>query len=626
MSNHWALAVLAVAALGGCGEEAAGGAPSNMNPVRVDAGGVPDGGTDGGTDVALGATNGLRLRARYRQPPSFTGQSAGHLNELTLLDDELFVANGQDAFSTLRVGSGGAVESVSDIPVGLAPQWPQFCTTTAVHRASRTLFCGYAQSPDGAIAAFDLTDARAPRLRDASALRDPRLTPRRLHIVGDTLYLAAFQAGLLAATIAPSGALEGLRETGVTGDVRFVDGDAARLVALDHALGLRVLRPDGGAWSVAGSLALAGPKLGLRVVADQALVALGSEGAAIVDLGGTTPREVLRLRPPGVVTSIDRQGALVAVSCTSGVFLYDVGGAQPTLRGWAPARSIMLDVRFHRGDLVVADWEDVAQYSVSATGVSDLVEVGWGQFIGVGTLPLGLRNPGDRPRGVEVVTSSGARLQQVLLAPGETRVVELAPTAVSTDRAPLVQGTVSVRASPAIPGVNDQQSVRFVFRGAPGPAAPPGVGDAMPPFSVARSASESLRLPLSGQTTRYVFYSHDCAAVWPQVEDLSYLASVQRLPLDATPVLIAKDDPARLGFTRRFAIENLLSGYYGAQFDAVPAEVRSSVAPYGEDLYYSTFQIRELRGGAAHPTDYVVAPNGRVLRVERIYRGAYPLP
>lgn len=577
-------------------------------------------------DDTLPSTNGLRIRVRYHQPVSFTGQSAGHLNELTVLDDALFIANGQDAFSTLQLPAGGALTSVATVPAGLAPPSWQICTTMAVHRASRTVFCGYAQAFEPAIVAFDVSDPQGPRLRDAAALRDPRLTPRRLLVVGDTLYLASFQAGLLAATISPTGGLSALRETGVAGDLRFVDGDERRLVALDHALGLRVLRPDGARWSVGGTLALSGPKLGLRVVGEQALVALGSEGAALVDLRGDAPREALRLRPPGVVTSVDRMGALVAVTCTSGVFLYDVGRARPLLRGWSPARSIMLDGRFHHGDLVVTDWEDVVQFSVNAMGVADLVEVGWGQLVNAGKLPVGLRNPGDVARAVELRTEAGTMLQRVALAPGEARVVELDPAALSFERPPNASATVIVRSPASATAACTRQAVRFVRRVGSEPVAPPGVGDAMPPLVVALSATESLRLPLPGQRTRVVFYSHDCAAVWPQVEDLNYLATVNRLPLDAMPVLLAQENPARFGFTRRFALGNLIAAYYGGRFDPVPDAVRASLAPYGEDLYYSTFQIRDLRGGAAHPNDYVVAPDGRVTRIERLYRGAYTLP
>jgi hypothetical protein len=444
-------------------------------------------------------------------------------------------------------------------------------------------------------------------------------------VLGDTLLVAAFQSGLLAAPISPAGELGALEDTGVEGDARFVDGDASRLVVLDHARGVRVLTPDGARWTQrTADLPLPGPKLGLRVVGGEALVALGSEGAALVSLDGAGPRETLRLRPPGVVSSVDRAGALVAVTCLSGVFLYDVATTPATLRGWAPARSIMLDGRFVGGDLVVTDWEDLVRFAIDPAGVAEGVDVGWGQYVAEGPVTVSLRNPLPAARRARVLSAGNEPLAEVTLLPGEARTVEIDAARIRLSGG--APASAEIRVVTVVDGGETRpQTVRVVRRAASSPAVPPAVGDAMPSLLVATSRTETLRLPLPGTSTRLVFYAHACAAVWPQLEDLNYLTATGRPPLDAVPVILAQEDTARFGFTQRFGLRDLVSAYYGGRPGEVPPAVSEALAPYG-DLYYGTFQLRELRGGAAHPTDYVVAPSGRVTRIERIYRGLYPLP
>jgi hypothetical protein len=73
------------------------------------------------------------------------------------------------------------------------------------------------------------------------------------------------------------------------------------------------------------------------------------------------------------------------------------------------------------------------------------------------------------------------------------------------------------------------------------------------------------------------------------------------------------------GYARRWALDGAAHGHFGY---IAPPEV---VAHNGsEDLYEQRFQIRELPGAAAHPTDYLVE-DGVVEAVEVYYRGAHPL-
>jgi hypothetical protein len=286
----------------------------------------------------------------------------------------------------------------------------------------------------------------------------------------------------------------------------------------------------------------------------------------------------------------------------------------------------MLEGRFLGGDLVVTDWEDLVRFAVDPTGVAVGIDVGWGQYTADGPVPVTLRNPLPSARTARIVDANGAELGAITLPPGETRAVDIDPARIPFSGGTPRTASLRVLTSDAEGDDARQRVVRVVRRASGSVAVPPAVGDAMPSLLVASSPTETLRLPLPGAITRLVFYSHDCAAVWPQLEDLNYLTALGRPPLDAIPVILARENPARFGFTQRFALSSLVSAYYGGGPGDLSPAVSDALAPYGDDLYYATFQLRELRGGAAHPTDYVVAASGRVTRTERIYRGRYPLP
>lgn len=566
------------------------------------------------SDVAP-ASLALRETARRRHPYGGSGQTAGHLNATLLIDDRAYVANGQDAFGTYHLTDDGGLEVDLPLPEGDISARGLFCTTLAWHAPSRTIYCGYAIAARDGLAAFDLTRSDEPSLRATRATTDPRAHPRSLWVVGDTLYLAVFGEGLLAAPIEAGGALGALRVAWSGGDARFVGGDARRLVVAARERGLVVLEPAAETLRERGSLALDGPPQDLSVRGDRAVVALGSEGAVVVDLSGASPREVVRVRPPGVVTSADLEVDHLAVACTSGVFLYDLSGASPRLLGFSPATSIMLHARFHHGSLIVADWTHMVRYAVDPRGRSAGLDVSWGTYQVSWPVRVSLRNPGPEPLRVAALFASP-------IEAGETRDVVL-------DGAPLGQGRDEMRLE-VIPRTLDGLSgptaqVTVLVRGPHSPPLPPPVGGAMPRVTFALSGGGTLPLPLPEGRTRYVYYSADCAAMWTQIEDLDHLEGLGERLRGAAPVFLSREDPARFEFQRRWGLRHARFVYYGGPFDPVPDEVRRSVAPYGEDLYYDTFVNSSLRSGAAHPTDYTVEADGTVVAVERLYRGRYLL-
>lgn len=563
---------------------------------------------------------GLTRRIADRQQYAGGAQTAGHLGEVVPVPPRVYVANSADWFGTWRTDVPEGLRVMLSRPSGDCGG-PCQCTTLAHHPASATMFCGDPFSPRP-LMSFDLARPDDPALRDRAPLDDPRLHPRDLYVDGDTLLVASFDEGLLAADIAPDGSLSRLRRA-LAGDVRFVSGDGGRLAALDRDRGLLRLRRAGETLAADGALALDGPRINLTVRGRWALVALGSEGASVVDLDAALPTEITRLRPPGVVTAADRAGDLVAVACTSGVYLYDLSVAPPRVRGFSPAGWVMLDARFIDGEVVASDWEALARLAVRADGRVLTLDGSWGSYHAGDEATVALRNPGDEPlsasflgppaiRGVTRVPPGG--VVRLALDPAWTRA--LAPPR-------QVEGSFSTFADD---GASTQDPrIRVAFRAPDSPALPPAEGEPMPPLTLPTPGGGTLALPLPGTVTRLVFYTYDCAAMWPELEDLDHLARVGATPDGEAPVFIDIADPTRSGVVPRWRLDASRHAFTQPSGEDEPAAVRDTRARLGDDPYERSFLNSRIRGGAHHPTDYVVDARGAVLRVERLYRGRHPL-
>jgi hypothetical protein len=153
-----------------------------------------------------------------------------HLFDL-LVSDRLYLANSFGTAVAYDVSDDGLSLALPPGAALLAR-----CTSLALHDASRRLYCAAVDLPTVALLNADTGNVVPP----GNLLSGFGRGYRDLHVVGDLLYLAAFDAGLQRAPIHPDGSLGDL-ETVLDGEVVGVDGDAARLVVLDRARGLRIL-------------------------------------------------------------------------------------------------------------------------------------------------------------------------------------------------------------------------------------------------------------------------------------------------------------------------------------------------------------------------------------------------
>lgn len=568
-------------------------------------------------------TVGLQPLARLTAPNGGTTQNAGHLNEILPVGDLLYAANAEDTVATFGLSVDGSVRSIAALPTGVDGRTGRVCTTVALHPTSRTIYCGFTEDASRGLTTFRLGDDGVPALRDTNAIESLVLNVRDLHVVGDTLYFALFRGGLWAASIAADGALSNFHDTGLAGDIRFVEGDASRLVVLDNDRGLVIARPEGERVVELGRLGLDGPKIGLSLRGDRALVALGSAGAYSVNVAGERPVVEAVYRPPGVVTSVDRDGDALAVACTSGVFLYDVAGGSARLAGFANARAIMLYARFHRGELLVADWLDLVRYRVNLQGRPRALDVSWGTYEREeARARLVVRNVSDEPLTFDGHNSFSSHT----VGAGTTAEVPLAPNLFRDDGDEIWLLNLEVRTldeDGCVTSLFNSRALRR--RGALGPRTRPAIGDRMPTFLAASPGGGSFVVPREGEVTRVVFYEADCAAMWPEMLDLEYLTARRLDPNGTIPVLISDTNPSRLHVPARWGLRSVRFGYTGSRFDTVPADVEASAARYGGDVYTHGFIQNDMLSGARHPTDYTVDRDGVVRAVERLYRGLRPL-
>jgi hypothetical protein len=550
------------------------------------------------------------------------------LVELAPYGDVFYVANSNDQFAAYLMEPDGGLLTTFMRPPPLEGVHVVRCTTIAVHAPSSSLYCGHDEATQ--ILAYDISDPERPVLRDPVALTG-ELWVRDLAVIGDTLYLSRFDRGLSASFIGVDGALGEPVQLVSTGNIRFVDGGEP-LVAVSSDRGLIVFDGLGADATVRAELALDGPPQDLRVVEGRALVALGSFGVAVVDISSNPPRIEHTIRPPAVATSVDLEGAALAVTTLTGAYLYDLRDSPPRLAGFAPAggadnrdSGVMLHGRFIGGDLVVSDWTYVERYAVDIDGEVLDVDHPRGLYLAPGMdAVIPFRNDGPHP--IIVSLRVGADTVEATVPPTETVRVTVEAARVAT--LPLLHSDEPTRAlwlttrSAANPSDVRRSQVALLLRldDADPPTHHPAPGDSLPSIALADPTSEIIRLPMTAERQRLMFFTTDCAAMWPVLEDAAYLSSRGALDEGAVLHLISQADIGAWGWNLRWGVEGIRYGHYDVY--APPAVV----AENGTGLVYEVFfQIRELPGAAAFPTDYVVSTDGHVERVETYYRGAHPL-
>ncbi len=546
--------------------------------------------------------------------------TADHLGEFVIVDDAVIVTNSNDALTIVQRNSLKLA-----MPIVGYPELGARCTTIDVHTPSKTLYCASDSSEE--ILAFDLTTPTHPAFREV-VVSQPDMVVADLTVVGDTLWIAHYNAGISRAAIAPSGQIDDHTSVLAGEHVRKIAASEGDLFALTGTRGLIKLQlGEDGQLSEVWQLPLEGPPLDLSLRGRRAVVALGSGGAAVVDLDG--PAVEVHVSPRAVVTSGDLDGDALAVSTLTGMYLYDLSSNAPRLAGFVPSGAwkrsnksgSLLFTRFFEGRLYASDWSYINRFDVDIRGEPRMLDAQRGVYTNANTsISWAVYNPAAQSRKVVFRTGDTVLAEDVLA--GETEAVYTTsdlehftpgrPTWIFVDVYVEDEITTQYISVLRTDGMHDPKT-----QGKPAP------GMAFPPVRLVGDESETrVDLPLP-QRQRVIFYTPDCVAMWPELEDAAYLARSGRLDGGAMPVLIG-NAPVFLEHTTSFGDRLQLHGVVRGRDNDPPPDVTAVNEPL-EPLYDYGFWIEQLPGGAHHPTDYVVAADGTVVAVERSYRGAYPL-
>jgi hypothetical protein len=573
-------------------------------------GGPHDAATDTAKDAAVAPRAGLVETGRGSI--DLRSGASPHLGRLVANGPNVYVANSFDGVAAFRVAADGRVALVKDDR--MAPGVPR-CTTLALHAASSTLFCAAADRTGPALGATT-SPVAAYRLGgpDAFALRDPAVLRvdafvAALHVHGDRLLLAAFDRGLLQARIASDGSLGALVALPGSGDAVALASAGDLLAQIDRDAGLRLWRVTAAAIEPWGEPAtLEGPPLAVTMDGPTVGVALGSQGAAVYAAGGVRPTLLATLRPPCAAVSIALRDAVAAVGCMDGIYLYAWREAPPRLRGFVPTVTASLDVAFTGDALVASDWSAVAAYRVDGAGESVCPLLPRGRYVRRGldvTVPVA--NPG--PTALHLAFDLGGRasdaLPPVTLAPGasiEMRVpagalggddTTILLRARSQEEQAVLGGTTGVICSPGATGG------RAVLQAVSASDESPAIGQAFP--ALAGDPGTLLGpLPLAGRRQLIVFNNDTCIALWPELQDLAWIARHPPTGGAMPVVLVTNDNPTFVANWRLQALGTLL---------------RSD----SYTLYERHFRVERIPG--PWHTEYFVDAQGVVQNAERVYAG-----
>jgi hypothetical protein len=487
-------------------------------------------------------------------------------------------------------------------------------------------------------------------LREPFSFEPPTWAVRDLEVVGDRLLINQFEKGLWTADIDALGQLSGLAHAPVDGNVRFTVAAGGRLVAVFADLAgagteLRVL--DAETFAELDRMSLAGPPLGLSVDVQASgseaaegpvalAVALGSGGMAIVELDGDALHVREQLAPPAVVSHALLSGELAIAITLSGAFAYELGQggmASPRMFGFGPESSgayeregNMLHGVLHEGELLTSDWTWIQRWSVNPDGEVLALDVPRGVYVPpLGPVRWRLRNPGPIALRAEHWVGS-RRVLDVDLEPGEVETIELGVIA----RATILERdepsvTIALRVhDPSVDSSGTPVSISsmMILQRESDDPLPPAVGEQLTTtVTLADIDHELFELPTDpARRVQLVWYSPDCALMWPEFEDLAWL---ERSGIDlgrGDPIYISPVD-VNNGFARRWGLEAVEFGLYGPE---APPEVDAANAGFGGQDLLGVFIVAALPGNA-DVSDYVLDADGTVLSIERMYRGAWSL-
>ena len=597
--------------------------------------------------------SGLVLRGGERATPN------DHLVELVVHEGHVYVGNSNYGLSAMRLEPDGSLTLTQSNTSDVDYPDPHRCTSLAIHRSSDTLYCasdwGWPDSDlpeDPKLTVFDLSEPGNPIVRQRFALGSG--VTRDLEVVGDRLLLHHFDEGLWTVAIEADGSLGPFEtKTAIEGNARVSVGLAggARIATLfSNAGGASnagsAEQPGGGAqlrlytadFVELDRLDLAGPALGLggdesgtaRLVA-----ALGSGGLALIDTADDHLVVSQMFTPPAVVNHAVLDGDRLFAITLSGAFAWVLSeSGEARMIGFGPSGDAgpdragnMLHGVVHEGELITSDWLYVERWAIDPAGVTTTLDVPRGLYVGPsGPIQWQARNVGNERLRVEFkLLGKYDVIAQGELEPGATGSFEIAADA----RAGLLGDEPVTRV------------VGYVYDGEiEGPSAPlsstllvivvrgpdqdpaqgrPAPGDRFPKVALQSSPETTFEVPTpeGGQT---VFFSPDCALMWPQLQDMAWLSRIGQLPREGPAILISQYDVAHDGFAERYGLWGASFGYYGPY---ASAEVAEHNAGFAADVYESFF-IQRMPGDAM-PTDYSIGADGIVRSVERMYRGPWTL-
>jgi hypothetical protein len=462
------------------------------------------------------------------------------------------------------------------------------------------------------IAAIDLSDITRPVVRANRALPNLQLAVADLAVLGNRLFLSRFGEGLWVAEIGADGTLTELTDTGLEGNVRGVaEAPDGGLFVLTADRGLLLAEEDQRGWSEVSALELPGPALHLTAYGDRAIVSLGSQGALLAELDGTELRAVHRFQPWLVVTAAALRDDAAALVGAGGIFVYDLRSEEPRLAGYTDERYLPMDVLFEGETLLVSDWGALRRMPFDLDGVAVGIQTPRGVYLRRGApATLVVRNPGD----VEVTFTIIEGSTEYRIAPGEVLRIERS----AEEMAELGQGFYYRWEAGATSGNRLQH---IATRSEPAlPALPPPTGSVMPPVTVLDELGAQHPLVPEGERLRISFFTTDCAAMWPLLQDSAWLSVRGALDDGAVLQLMPSSGPER---ARAFAATWL------------PVEVRyrfvgaPELNPTFMERGDGPVQFAEAFGmplgdlQCTDPTDYLVRGDGTVESAEREYFGLY---
>lgn len=560
----------------------------------------------------------------------FDSGTLGHSREIVLHEDRILVAdsNGLPILTSAPDGGLTLLHGVTNDPRDRV-----HCSTGGYHARSSTFVCGSADS-----ATLDLVDVSNPTrpVRRAWPLnyagRGVASVPD-LEVVGDTVWLAAQKDGLMTVDLGDDGMPIKLVKKQRGEEVVRVVVREETLFILDRKLGLVAFEKE--ALEEKAHIALQGPPLELAV--DQAgrrvAVAMGSEGVQLYDFDGAAFTETTFLQPRCVTTGVALREGQAAVTCLTGLYLYDLRETTPRLAGFFPSRYGMLDVEYGPHGLVVTDWFDVVQFAADPTGVVTVPDVPKAMRLKPDAdARLMMRNPADEPMEVDWVIQ-GPDDQVVtrgsLSLPAQGDVVLTVPYATLQKAGSEDLATVSFARRNLSPqcieggavsstgirnrGVDDEPVRGFA-----------SVGDFFPPFT-RQSGTGPTKLPEPNEPRRVMFLAVDCFLQWPQLEDMAWQA---RHGLgEPLPVVFFLD--SSVANEVHFRPESWMANFNATQLTvafwphyaySIP-DMQSE--PNAVRVFERTFSLP--LPGADFPHDYVLDRFGVVDETSRVYRGRWRL-